>query len=93
LRARFSRADVFADEMRLTDRHVKFRRRLRGIARSVFDGETFLPGGALGSFRRFAARALIKDLQTEKTPDPMLHVNDVIAFLEFREIDVERRAR
>ena len=40
-RTRFPRADVFADEMGLGYRHVKFRRRLGRIARRVFDHQTF----------------------------------------------------
>ena len=39
---RLARADVFADEMRLGDGHVKFRRLVAGIGRRVFDDETFL---------------------------------------------------
>ena len=40
-RTRFAGADIFADEMRFGDRHIKFRRGLVGVARRVFDDETF----------------------------------------------------
>src|SRR5438034_8833727 len=39
---RFAGADVFADQMRLGHRHVKFGRRLVRISGRVFNDETFL---------------------------------------------------
>ena len=45
-RMRLARADVFADEMRLADGNVKFRRLVAGIAGRVFDDETFGVGVA-----------------------------------------------
>ena len=41
-RMRLARADVFADQMRFGDRHVKFRRLVAGIGRRIFDDQTFL---------------------------------------------------
>ena len=41
-RTRLAGADVFADQVRLGDRHVELGRRLRGIARRVFDDQAFL---------------------------------------------------
>ena len=43
-RMRLARADVFADEMRLGDGHVKFRRFVAGIGGRVFDDEAFGAG-------------------------------------------------
>ena len=92
-RTRLAGAHVFADEMRLADGDVKFRRRLRGIVRGVFDGETFLTAGAPGFLGLLQPRALIENLQTKKSPDAVLDVDDVIAFLELGKINVEQRAR
>ena len=41
-RAHLARAHVFADEMRLADGDVEFRRGLVGFARRVFDDQAFL---------------------------------------------------
>ena len=41
-RMRLARTNIFADQMRFGDRHVKFRWLVAGIGRRVFDDETFL---------------------------------------------------
>ena len=81
--------------MRLGHRHVQLRRGLLGIARRVLDHEAFLAAvraGALAIKVAFA-RGDGQDLQTEIAPDAVLQVNHVIALLELREINVQRRAR
>ena len=48
-RTRLAHADIFADEMRLGDGHVKFGRFFAGIRGRIFDDETFRAGLGLGT--------------------------------------------
>ena len=90
---RLARADVFADEMRLGDGHVKFRRLIAGLAGRVFDDETFGFGLRLriaGSNARLSPAGIF---QAEITPDAVLQMHDQIAFLQIGEINVQRGTR
>ena len=87
-RSRLARANVFADQMRLADGHIKFRRRVVGIRRGVFDDEAFVT-----VLRLTLARAGKRQhFHPEKTPDAVLHVHHEIAFLHFGEINIKRRS-
>src|ERR1043166_5176528 len=90
-RARFPSADVFADEVRLCDGNVKFGRGLRRIVGRVFNDQTFLTIGGMGisGFFRLCAKTDWQNLQAEITADTVLQMNDVIAFFEFGEVNVE----
>ena len=88
LRARFAGTDVFRNEMRLGDGDVEARRFVGGTGRRVLEDEAFLPGG--GGLAGF--RALLEGGQAAVDADAALEMDDVIAFLEFREVDLEHRA-
>ena len=80
--------------MRLGHGHVKFRRSLAGIAGRVFDDETFLAGIRVRADCPWVSpRADRQIFQTEITPDAVLQMHDEIAFLQIREINVQRRTR
>ncbi len=92
-RMRLARADVFADEMRLADGNVKLRR-LDGVAAGrVFDDETFGFGLPIADCRLPIIRSRRQIFQTEITSDAVLQMHDQIAFLQIREINVERGTR
>ena len=93
-RIRLARADIFADEMGLAHGHIKFRRFFAVVGRRKFYNETFVCiHGLIITRRRMAALAHRHHFQTPITPDAVLQMHDQIAFLQIREIDVERRAR
>ena len=94
-RTRLPRADVFADEMRLADRDVKFRRRLVRLAWRVFDDEAFLlrVGRGRGLLQLLHAASDRHHPQAEVTADALLEVHDVIALLQVSEINLQQRTR
>ena len=100
-RVRLASADVFADEMRLGDGNIKFRRLIAGIGGGVFDDKTFRAGffgwasvltsRSRGLCRhRLPPRTRRQIFQAEKFSDAVLEMDDEIAFLQIGEINVER---
>ena len=57
-RTHLAGADVFADQMRLAHRHVKFRRRAGRLRRRVFDHQAFLAGPTRRRVRESGAPAM-----------------------------------
>ncbi len=94
-RTRLARADVLADQVRLGHRHVELRRRLRRIARRVFDDQAFLAalrrGGLPIGLR--SRRLRRHGFASRDNARCRVAVNHVVALLQFREINVQRRAR
>ena len=91
-RARLTRADIFADQVRFGDGDVKFGRRLRRIVGRIFDDETFLAGvGWACALSWFCSAANGQHLQTQVTANAVLQMDDVIAFFQVREVNIERR--
>ncbi len=94
-RARLARADILADQVRLGHRHIELGRRLRGVARRVFDDQAFLAGVGVRArpFGWLCAGAQGQHLQPDIPPNPVLQVDDVVALLQLREINVQGRTR
>ncbi len=86
----FASADVFADEMRFGDGNVKFRRLDCVAARRVFDDEAFEFGVRSAELRNLISWRCRQVFQAEKFSDAVLQMHDQIAFLQIREINVER---
>jgi len=92
-RARFARADVFADQVRFGDRHEQPGRLLAGLVRRIFKNQAFRAGarGHAGAVDRPGAGARRRNLQTEVAANAVLDVNHVVALLQLGEINVQRR--
>ena len=80
--------------MGLADGDVEFGGRLADIGGGEFDDKTFLAGGGdLGALAgEVTALGGGHDVQSEVAADAVLEMDDVIAFLQFGEIDVEQGA-
>ncbi len=92
-RMRLARADVFADQMRLGDGHVK----LGGgsspgspgaysMTRHSWPALAFAPVPSVG----LVPAPDGQHFQTEISPDAVLQMHDEVAFLQFGEINVQR---
>src|SRR5262249_51621381 len=88
-------ADIFADEMGLSDRNVEFGWWLARIIRRVFDYETLLSGRRLcfSDFRRFRSQPDRQHLQSAIASDAVLQMDHKIPLFQLSEINVQSRAR
>ena len=83
LRPRLAGTDVLAHQVRLGHRHVELRRLVVSGARGVFDHQAFLAATRGPRLSRW------QGLETAVDPDAVLEMDDVVAQIELREIDLE----
>ena len=89
LGAGFAGANVLRDEVGLADGNVEAGWFGGGTGRGVLDDEAFVAGGFVGSGLAAAAILGRERLQSAEYSDAILQVDDVVAFLELGEVDLE----